>query len=66
MPLPLPPGEGWGEGAFFSPNATSHALTPGPSPGGRGENSRLPLPEGEKCCGDHESFFAGVNLARTA
>ena len=30
--LPLPPEEGWGEGAFFSPNASSHALTPGPSP----------------------------------
>jgi hypothetical protein len=58
--LPLPPGEGWGEGTVsemipcrglagqhlrrFSvwPNE-SITLTPGPSPGGRGENEVLVL-----------------------
>jgi hypothetical protein len=35
--LPLPPGEGRGEGAHGSPLADGHALTPDPSPERRGE-----------------------------
>ena len=34
--LPLPLGEGRGEGAHKSPPANGHALTPNPSPKGRG------------------------------
>jgi len=58
--LPLPLGEGWGEGTESAVNpcrgpATQHlrrfsvwpreriTLTPGPSPGGRGENKVLVL-----------------------
>ena len=60
MLLPLPPGEGWGEGtgsdvipcrAFVAQHLPrfsvwprkSITLTPGPSPGGRGENRVLIL-----------------------
>ena len=39
LPLPLPPGEGWGEG-WLGTESPEAALTPGPSPGGRGEQSR--------------------------
>jgi hypothetical protein len=58
--LPLPPGEGWGEGTVSDVNpcrglVAQHlgrfgvwprkniTLTPGPSPGGRGENKVLVL-----------------------
>jgi hypothetical protein len=58
--LPLPPGEGWGEGNVSDVNACrglvaqhlrrfsvwlkeSITLTPGPSPGGRGEKRVLVL-----------------------
>ena len=36
----LPPGEGWGEGVFFSRNAASPALAPGPSAGLSGLSRR--------------------------
>jgi hypothetical protein len=56
--LPLPPGEGWGEGTVSDMNPCRRlvaphlrrfsiwpnkiiTLTPGPSPGGRGENRVL-------------------------
>jgi hypothetical protein len=58
--LPLPPGEGWGEGNVSDVNPCrglvaqhlrrfsvwpeeSITLTPGPTPGGRGENKVLVL-----------------------
>ncbi len=34
--LPLPSGEGWGEGAHDGQLRSAHALTPNPSPNGRG------------------------------
>ena len=42
--LPLPPGEGWGEGVFAGENARpmSNTPSPQPSPEGRGGQTRAP------------------------